>query len=257
MLARKRIAHEPVSSMSGRYRLVFNPFMLSMFVLFFSVFSVLSIWQVNRVFEKQALASLIEFANREAPVGLAGKSDDFLLEHLYFRATGAGTFLTDQCFFVENVIKKGKPGLFVYCPLRLKSNNRLLLVNMGWTGLTKERLTLPEFNVSPQPTRIEGVIKMPRSKPVVGTSSGRPNLELHNLWAYFDFDYLQAQFDEQFYPIELQMTSDIGTPMLREWSGFESKIGMHIGYAIHWAAFALVTLGLFLKFNLKKTDGND
>jgi hypothetical protein len=40
-------------------------------------------------------------------------------------------------------------------------------------------------------------------------------------------------------------------------SGYDPKLGMHIGYAIHWAAFALVTLGLFIKFNVKKDASDD
>lgn len=243
--------------MSSKFRLVFNPFMFTLFVIFFSLFTALSVWQVNRVFEKQSLASRIEFASSETPVQLVGLQDDFLLKHFYFRATGYGEFLTDRCFFVENVIKSGKPGLYVYCPLRLQSDTRLLLINMGWVGIGKERLSLPNFSVDQRATRFEGFIKAPRSKPVVGTSSGEPNLELENLWAYFDFEYLQSQFDERFYPVEIQLISEIGTPLVRDWSGFEAKIGMHIGYAIHWAAFALVTLGLFLKFNLKKDRTND
>lgn len=243
--------------MVARYRLLINPLMILLTLIFLFVFGGLSAWQVNRMYEKQAIAERIEFANNEAAIQLAGAGNEFLLAHLFYRARGKGQFLVDRCFFVENVISNGKPGLYYYCPFQLAANNRLLLVNLGWMKRGGDRLALPAVEVPGQLVEIEGLIKMPRSKPVVTTTDGQPNMEVAELWAYFDFDYLQRQFESSFYPVELQLTSDIAGELQRDWTGYDPKIGMHIGYAIHWAAFALATLVLFLKFNLKKTGDDD
>jgi surfeit locus 1 family protein len=241
-----------------KYQLTFNPLMIFLTLVFFAVFTALSIWQVNRVYEKQHVQDLIAQANAGKPLHIqANESDQRLLQHRHYKATAKGSFLNEQCFFVENVIFKGKPGLYVYCPFRIEDDSRVLLVNMGWMNKLYNRLQLPPYQLSSNVISIEGVIADPRSKPVVTSGTDKPNIELDNLWAYFDFDSLGQQTGLDFYPIEFQLTTQTDTLLQRDWPEFEAKIGMHIGYAIHWAAFALATLGLFLKFNVKKAEVND
>jgi len=127
---------------------------------------------------------------------------------------------------------------------------------MGWVKKNVERLQLPEFSISQTEMQIEGVLQKPRSKPVV-VAEGRPNDEVDMLWTYFDFEALKQQTGFSYYPIELQLTSSVGTELQRQWPEYKAKIGMHIGYAIHWAAFALATLVLFIKFNINKKEAYD
>ncbi len=234
------------------FRYVFNPLMLFLFLLFFWVFSALSLWQVYRVYDKQATVEQIEFANKEIPLSIKQLSNEYILDHLFYRALATGQFIAEKCFFVENVVMDGEPGMFVYCPFNLDEDERWLLVNMGWIKRSKNRLELPDYKVTGDPVKIEGFIKHPRSKPVVTAGGNKPNTELENLWVYFDFESLKQQSSLDFYPIELQLISNVNPALERQWPEFKAKIGMHIGYAIHWAAFALVTLGLFIKFNFKK-----
>ncbi len=230
----------------------FNLFSISLSLLFFVVFSGLSVWQANRAVEKQQKADLIEWANKEMPLVIKRVSDDFLLSRLFYRADASGRFNQDLCFFVENVVRAGQPGLYVYCPYQVTDDERWLLVNMGWLKRKGDRLDLPDYRIGSDTGVIKGVIKHPRSKPVVVAGDGKPNSEQDRLWAYFDFEELKSQSGLDFYPIELQLSSEVDGLLVREWPEFEPKIGMHIGYAIHWGVFALVTLGLFIKFNVKK-----
>jgi len=226
--------------------------MLFLFLLFFGVFSALSLWQLNRVYEKQSTVKQIEFANQQKPLSFKQLTDGSVLEHIFYRASATGRFNSDSCFFVENVVMDGEPGMYVYCPFDLDDENRWLLVNMGWIKRGKNRLQLPEYQIDSGAVVIEGFIKQPRSKPVVTSGVDKPNTEHEKLWVYFDFDSLKQQSGLDFYPIELQLTSDLSHNLHRQWPQFKAKTGMHIGYAIHWAAFALVTLILFIKFNFNK-----
>jgi len=216
------------------FRLTFNLFYFSLALLFFAVFSGLSVWQVNRALEKQERAELIEWANNEAPLTITRLTDEFLLSHLFYRATASGRFQQDQCFYVENVIRAGEPGLYVYCPYQVTDDERWLLVNMGWLKRRGDRLDLPDYRIDSDSGVIGGVIKQPRSKPVVIAGDGKPNSERDHLWSYFDFDVLKTQSGLDFYPIELQLSSEVDGLLLREWPEYEPKTGMHIGYAIHW-----------------------
>lgn len=231
--------------------------MLFLFLLFFGAFSALSLWQVSRVYFKQSTVERIDFANRETPLSIKQLSDKFVLDHIFYRASATGKFSTESCFFVENVVFGGEPGMYVYCPFNLLHEERWLLVNMGWVKRSKNRLELPDYKVAEAPLTIQGVIKHPRSKPVVTAGVDKPNTELEKLWVYFDFESLKQQSGVEFYPIELQLTSNLNPSLQREWPEFKAKIGMHIGYAIHWAAFALATLILFIKFNFRKVSNND
>lgn len=236
-----------------KYQFTVNPLMIFLTLVFFSVFCALSVWQVMRVYEKQDVQQAIALANAGNPISIQANEDDqLLLQHRHYKAIAKGRFINEQCLFMENVIFKGESGLYVYCPFRIENDSRVLLVNMGWMKKLYNRLQLPPYQVSNGIISINGVIADPRSKPVVTTGSDKPNLELSNLWAYFDFDSLRQQTGFDFYPIEFQLTTDIDKVLQRDWPQYEAKIGMHIGYAIHWGAFALVTLGLFLKFNIKK-----
>jgi len=234
------------------YRFIFNPLMLFLFVLFFAVFSALSLWQVYRVYDKQATAEQIDFANKEIPLNIFQLSDKFLLEHIFYGASATGKFDSEKCFYVENVVLDGSPGLYVYCPFDLAQDERWLLVNMGWVKRGEHRLDITDFKTVEDLLEIEGIIKHPRSKPVVTAGDNKPNTEHEKLWVYFDFESLKQQSGLDLYPVELQLSSNVEPGLIRQWPEFEPKIGMHIGYAIHWAAFALVTLGLFIKFNFKK-----
>ena len=231
--------------------------MLLLFLIFFGAFSALSMWQVSRVYFKQATIEKIDFANRETPLIIEQLSDEFILEHLFYRASAAGQFKNENCFFVENVVMDGQPGMYVYCPFNLDNDERWLLVNMGWVKRSKNRLKLPDYQVTENSLVIQGVVKHPRSKPVVTSGVDKPNTELEKLWVYFDFESLKQQSGVDFYPIELQLTSNVKPPLQRQWPEFKAKIGMHIGYAIHWGAFALATLILFIKFNFRKVSKND
>ncbi len=234
------------------FRLSFNPFAILLTLVFFGVFCGLSIWQINRVLEKQEKVDLIARANSADPLEINRLSDKLILSHLFYRAIAVGRFAGENCFFVENVVRNSEPGLYLYCPYQVSNDERWLLINMGWLKRRGNRLDLPEYQIDSAVKTIEGVIKKPRSRPVVIAGEGKPNSEQDKLWTYFDFDYLKSQSGLDFYPMELQLTSDVDQLLEREWSDFEPKIGMHIGYAIHWGIFALVTLGLFIIFNVKK-----
>ncbi len=234
------------------FRLSLNPVAMLLTLVFFGVFCGLSIWQVNRVLEKQEKVGIIARANNADPVEISGLSDEQILTHLYYQAIAVGRFAGENCFFVENVVRSGEPGLYLYCPYQVSNDERWLLVNMGWLKRRSHRLDVPVYQIDSALKTIEGVIKRPRSRPVVIAGEGKPNSEQDTLWTYFDFDYLKLQSGLDFYPMELQLTSDVDELLEREWLGFEPKIGMHIGYAIHWGVFALVTLGLFVKFNIRK-----
>ncbi len=226
-------------------------------IIFLTTFSGLSVWQVMRITEKQSRSELIQQANRKPPVSINAIAADILITRLYHRAVAEGQFKDDGCLIVENVIKDGQAGFYIYCLFKPALTERWLLVNMGWLRAGKSRLDLPDYSPRAGLQTISGFIKPPRSRPVIVAGDGVPDSEHSGLWNFFDFEYLQLQTGLDFFPIELQLTTEVDQLLQRDWSAFDSKVGMHIGYAIHWAIFALATLVLFLQFSLHRSTENE
>lgn len=235
-----------------RFRLQLDIWLL-VSLLFFGVFSSLSIWQISRIGEKQVVVDNIEKANLERSLQFQQLSTDNIERYFYHRTDVSGVLDRESCFYVENVVRSGKPGYYVYCIFKPVHDKRYLLVNMGWLKQQGDRTVLPDYDLQQDITRVEGIIQRPRSKPVVTPADGIPNREHDRLWNYFDFEKFIEIYGHDFYPVELQLLSEVDTQLSRQWPQFKAKIGMHIGYAIHWAAFALVTAFLYIRYLLKQT----
>lgn len=215
---------------------------------FFLVFSALSVWQASRISQKQAVLDRIVLANQNGDLRLSEIDADDIAGYFYYRVGVSGKFDTDSCFFVENVVRGGKPGYYVYCIFQPAGNQRDLLVNLGWLRQGSDRTEFPVYSLQSGVSRIQGIIQKPRSKPVITPEDGIPNREHESLWSYFDFDKVKELSQRALYPAELQLLTTLDDQLDREWPQFEAKIGMHIGYAIHWAAFALATAILYFRY---------
>lgn len=239
------------------YRYQFSLLNVLIFIIFFTAFSVFSYWQVLRVDEKQDILNKMEEANNGSILNIDSIKENELLNFEFYKAQAQGQLLTDECFFLENIVLSGQHGMYVYCPYKLVDSNKRLLVNLGWIkrGLKRNEIPLISFGVSS--SQINGVIKKPRSKPVVTSKEGKPNTELDNLWVYFDFDYLTELTTDHYLPIVLQLETQVAKELTQQWPEYDAKIGMHWGYVLHWGAFALASLILFIKFNFKKVRKDD
>jgi len=234
------------------YRYQFSLLNIAIFIIFFSTFSAFSYWQVLRVHEKQDILNRMEAANNDVRLNIASIKESELLNYEFYKAQAKGTMLIDECFYVENIILSGQPGMYVYCPYKLVDTGKRLIVNLGWVKRGLKRNELPVINFESNVSEISGVIKKPRSKPVITPKEGKPNTELDKLWVYFDFDYLTRLSKDHYLPVELQLETHIAKELTQQWPEYDAKIGMHWGYVLHWGAFALASLILFIKFNFKK-----
>ena len=54
-------------------------------------------------------------------------------------------------------------------------------------------------------------------------------------------------------PFVLLQSRDDAHGFIRDWPREMPKEGMHLGYAIQWFAFALISLGIYLKLSLVRS----
>jgi surfeit locus 1 family protein len=69
-------------------------------------------------------------------------------------------------------------------------------------------------------------------------------------WPYMTVELFAATVDYALEPfVILQDPQDAGG-FVRQWPVEMPKEGMHLGYAIQWFAFALISLGFYLRLSL-------
>jgi len=226
-------------------------------VVFFSGFSGLSWWQYQRAQEKLLLQAEYEQLQQLPPVWLVVEPDGQELSR-FLKVKVRGQFLPESDIYLDNVIVNGKAGYHVVTPLRINDSERLVMINRGWVPGGIRRDVLPQFDTPQTEIEISGRIDLPRSRPIGLSDDVMPDIEGNNVWLYLDIPYFMKKTGEQDVMdnvVLLDVDSNYG--FSRDWPDYDAKVGMHIGYTIHWAAFALASLGVYLWFGLRRKDEDE
>src|SRR5688500_17869273 len=88
-------------------------------------------WQARRAQEKRSLGSQLAQAMRAAPIeiGTPGVAPDSVVMK---RVAAQGRFVGERTVFLDNKLRRGRPGYEVVTPLRL--NGTHVLVTRGWVA---------------------------------------------------------------------------------------------------------------------------
>ena len=226
----------------------FKPGMLAIVVTLIavSVFSYLAVWQLGRAEERRQLREDVLQRSSQAVADFKAAVID-LQSDRYKRYRLQGEFIDAHQVLLDNVVRNGRAGYEVITPFR-QNDGVIILVNRGWLEAGKDRRVLPDIQVDTQQQQIEVSLDKPRSAPVVGADP----VESGNRWNYLDVDFYRQQTGLDVPDYLLLLSPDSGSGYERSLPEVADKSGMHIGYAIHWAAFALIALGTFLGINIKR-----
>src|SRR6185503_4537436 len=111
-------------------------------------------WQAGRASEKRALGAQLERAFNSPPLEIG--SQIVSPESVVFRNVAAkGRFVDERTVYLDNKLRRGRPGYEVVTPLRL--NGVHVLVNRGWVEAGRTRETLPQVPVPGGEIRVEGL----------------------------------------------------------------------------------------------------
>ena len=205
-------------------------------------------WQLGRADEKRDLQALVNSrVDLPAVEYRGGPLDIGSMQYRLVRF--AGHFENDGQVLIDNVVFEGKPGYQVITPFRLRQGGHVL-VDRGWLPAGKRRDQLPDISVAPEPLDLSGRIDRHRSRPVVGAE--RPDPEGSMRWLYVDTGYYSEQTGLAVpeFVIRLAPGSPLGYQASQ--SAYDAKVGMHIGYAIQWAAFAVIAFATWLSLSIKR-----
>jgi surfeit locus 1 family protein len=218
-------------------------------VLLVPLFCGLGIWQLDRAEQKRQLAASVESRRKLPPSSLNRGSTD--ADELEFRKIRAdGRFLADKTVLIENRKYLGKNGYHVITPLRLDGSQQVVLVNRGW--IPRQRLA--EAGPLPTPTgtvHVSGVIAR-LQPPALELAFNDTDSENPPHWPYLTLDHFANWSGLEILPFNVLQSPDDESGFVREWPQPVFSATMHIGYAIQWFAFALITLVIWWRLSLPK-----
>jgi surfeit locus 1 family protein len=217
-----------------------------------AVFVSLGYWQLGRAQEKLALVDAFT-SGSEDTVDATDLGFDGLARYQRVRLRGAYD-PTRQILLDNMPSAAGRPGYRVLTPLQRAGGQGWVLVDRGWVPLGATRADLPDVAVDERRRELSGTLD---ELPIPGVRVGSAEAPGAAGWPRV-----------MLFPTEADVESSLGVAVesrivlldAGEPDGFERKwrpaLGFgperHLGYAVQWFAFALVTIVLFVALNLRR-----
>jgi surfeit locus 1 family protein len=217
-----------------------------------ALFVSLGYWQLGRAREKQALFDSF-MAGSQDTVDATGLGFDELARYQHVRLRGSYD-ATRQILLDNMPSVAGRPGYRVLTPLARADGRGWVLVDRGWVPLGATREDLPDVTVGVREREVSGILDV---LPIPGLRVGPAASPGAGGWPRVLLFPTEADVESALgVNVESRIVLlDAGAP-----DGFERKwrpsLGFgperHLGYAIQWFAFALVTVVLFVSLNLRR-----
>ncbi|HUP06280.1 MAG TPA: SURF1 family protein [Caldimonas sp.] len=211
----------------------------------------LGIWQLDRAQAKLDLQARIE-ARRSAPVldGAALASSAIEAAAQYDRPVRlVGHWQPSATVFLDNRQMHGVPGFFVVTPLWLAGRDVAVAVQRGWVPRNPQvRTALPAVPTPSGDVVVEGHVGPPPSRlPALGPDASGPIRQNLDLAAY------AQEARVRLLPLSVRQIDSAATRgdgLVRDWPAPAVDVGMHYGYAAQWFAFAALSVGLYVWFQI-------
>jgi len=233
------------------YQFRFSLLYTMMAIVAIGLFATLGTWQTSRAFEKQHLQDEIDKKNSQTGFLMDHKIES-LAEKKYLRVEAIGHYDTENEILIDNTVHNGKAGYYVMTPFILKADKTVIMVNRGWVPVGNDRNVLPELSAPTEELHIKGTISPPKSKPPLILAELDTSKKM---WLYFDSEkYAEHRHNNLITAVIILLDKDEKHGYIREWPKYDTKVGMHIGYAIQWYVFALIVLVTYIFLNFKKRE---
>lgn len=214
------------------------------------LFVTLGFWQLDRAQQKRSTAAAMEERRALPPLALTGgplSRPQLTAEALEFRTLSvSGEFVPAGELLITNRKHLGKPGFHVITPLRLRDSDRYLLVNRGWVAASGNRA--PAIETPRGPIELRGETNIP-SAPAIELAF---DPHASNLWPFLTLENYRAWSGLDILPFIILQSPDSPHGFVRAWGTARPGAGMHLGYAIQWFSFGLLSLVLWLRLSLTR-----
>jgi surfeit locus 1 family protein len=201
-------------------------------------------WQAGRASEKRALGAKLEQAFRSPPIEIgsqAGLPGNLVSKHV----AAKGRFVDERTIYLDNKLRRGRPGYEVVTPLRLDGTH--VLVNRGWVPAGRSREKLPQVPAPGGEVRVEG-LALARIPHALELGQSAPGKVRQNL----DVQSFEQETGLRFQPIVIEQHSPAPDGLLREWPRPDAGIEKHESYALQWYSLAGLALVLFVVLSFRR-----
>lgn len=207
---------------------------------FVVLFVALCAWQIKRGLDNEANQAAFEAAS-----GWSSWSNGRDVQP-FQRIEVAGTYRSDRQLLLENIANKGRQGFYVITPLVLRENEPWLLVNRGWIVRESRRPDVAQLDVPGERIALRGRAgRLPRA----GLKMDNP-VSLSDAWprtaVFPDYRDVAAAIGHEVQPFVLLLDADDDHGFVREWRPVKYGPERNYGYALQWAAMALMLGGLLV-----------
>ena len=217
----------------------------------------LGFWQLDRAEQKRSLQAEYDARMSETPIviGAVLRKPE---ELQYHRVSIAGYYNESQTVLLDNRVHQGVPGYYVITPLKLSRSETRVLINRGWVPQGGDRTKLPDVRPPDTLQRIMGVATVPHAK-VFRLAPAEPiGREWQQVWQHMD---MKRFADAVSYPVQpivvlLDPTNQAGG-FVRQWRRLDTGITMHQGYALQWFSMAVVLVGIYAFYTLRRPKEDD
>jgi surfeit locus 1 family protein len=201
-------------------------------------------WQAGRAAEKRALGAELERTLQSPPVELSSRPGE--ARALVRRHDAArGRFIEEHTIYLDNKLRRGRPGYEIVTPLRLDGSH--VLVNRGWVQAGPTRDVLPAVATPQDVVRVEGLglAGVPKALQAGAGATGkvRQNLEVEGFARETGLTLL---------PLVIEQRSALPDGLLRDWPRPDAGAEKHSSYALQWYSLAALAVVLFVVLSFRR-----
>lgn len=238
------------------YRFLLKPrWILSHLFVFVTVVIMLNLgfWQLGRLDERKSANAIVTAAMDRQPEPLssvlpagASSTSEQVKAAEYQPVYVSGVYRPDEQVLVNNRTNNGSPGYWVVTPLVL-ADGTAVAVNRGWIPFSyTEDGSWDDFAPPKGTVVVQGLLRQSQVRESNGLVSSPKDPEVGTLrtLARLDVGRLAQQIDERMFPgyvsLRAQDPAQVDLPVPVPLP--ELSQGPHLGYAMQWFAFSLLTI---------------
>ena len=163
------------------------------------------------------------------------------------RIAARGHFVGAHTVYLDNKLRRGRPGYEVVTPLRLDGTH--VLVNRGWVQAGRTRDMLPDISTPQGEVRVEG-LALARVARALDAGIHAPGKVRQNL----EIEAFGKQTGLALLPLVIEQHSAAPDGLLREWPRPDLGVEKHQSYALQWYSLAALSVVLFIGVSFRRVD---
>ncbi len=214
----------------------------------FTLFCVLGLWQLQRADLKREIQQRYQTQLSE-PYQFIRLDDDVNPLLQYKKVELRGRFAPQFTLLLDNQLFNQQVGYHVITPFFI-NKQQAVLVDRGWVALGENRRVLPQIQAPKQMDRVQGIVTIPSTN---GFRMGQ--VVLDGSWPtvipFIDLKKIRQGVDFDVLPYVIWQAEEVDDVYPRHWKPVWSLPERSDAYAVQWFSFAVITLFLFIKLNLK------